>query len=32
VGLIDYHEQHAYAYEIFGFDRKDELEIKREES
>lgn len=27
VGLIDYHEQHAYAYEIFGFDRKDELEI-----
>lgn len=27
VGLIDYHEQHAYAYELFGFDRKDELEI-----
>ena len=27
VGLIDYHEQHAYAYEIFGFNRKDELEI-----
>jgi len=27
VGLIDYHEQHAYAYEIFGFDRKDALEI-----
>jgi len=27
VGLIDYHEQHAYAYEIFGFARKDELEI-----
>ena len=27
VGLIDYHEQHAYAYEIFGFDREDELEI-----
>jgi DNA modification methylase len=27
VGLIDYHEQHAYAYEIFGFDRKDEFEI-----
>ena len=27
VGLIDYHEQHAYAYEIFGFQRKDELEI-----
>jgi len=27
VGLIDYHEQHAYSYEIFGFDRKDGLEI-----
>jgi len=27
VGLIDYHEQHAYAYEIFGFQRRDELEI-----
>ena len=27
VGLIDYHEQHAYAYEIFGFGRNDELEI-----
>lgn len=27
VGLIDYHEQHAYSYEIFGFDRKDEFEI-----
>lgn len=27
VGLIDYHEQHAYSYEIFGFERKDELEI-----
>lgn len=27
VGLIDYHEQHAYAYEIFGFERQDELEI-----
>lgn len=27
VGLIDYHEQHAYAYEIFGFNREDELEI-----
>ena len=27
LGLIDYHEQHAYAYEIFGLDRKDELEI-----
>ncbi len=27
VGLIDYHEQHAYAYDLFGFDRKDNLEI-----
>ena len=27
VGLIDYHEQHAYAYDLFGFPRKDELEI-----
>ena len=27
VGLIDYHEQHAYAYEIFRFERKDEFEI-----
>ena len=27
VGLIDYHEQHAYAYDLFGFDRIDELEI-----
>ena len=27
VGLIDYHEQHAYAYDIFDFTRKDELEI-----
>ncbi|RMG27315.1 MAG: site-specific DNA-methyltransferase, partial [Methanobacteriota archaeon] len=27
VGLIDYHEQHAYAYELFGLERKDELEI-----
>ncbi|MBN2531654.1 MAG: hypothetical protein JXB88_02115 [Spirochaetales bacterium] len=27
VGLIDYHEQHAYSYEMFGFTRKDELEI-----
>jgi len=25
--LIDYHEQHAYAYDLFGFERKDELEI-----
>jgi len=27
VGLIDYHEQHAYAYEIFNLERKDDLEI-----
>lgn len=27
VGLIDYHEQHAYAYDLFGFSRKDNLEI-----
>ena len=27
VGLIDYHEQHAYSYEMFGFDRKDKSEI-----
>ncbi len=27
VGLINYHEQHEYAYELFGFKRQDELEI-----
>lgn len=27
VGQIDYHEQHAYAYDLFGFERKDEFEI-----
>ncbi len=27
VGLIDYHEQHAYAYDLFEFKRNDELEI-----
>lgn len=27
VGLIDYHEQHAYAYDLFGFKRNDYLEI-----
>ena len=27
VGLIDYHEQHAYAYDLFGFERKDDSEI-----
>jgi len=29
VGLIDYHEQHAYAYDLFGFERKDDSEIGR---
>lgn len=27
VGLIDYHDQHAYAYDLFQFERRDELEI-----
>src|SRR3989338_2868005 len=27
VGQIDYHEQHAYAYELFGISRKDDKEI-----
>lgn len=27
VGQIDYHEQHAYAYDLLGFKRNDELEI-----
>lgn len=27
VGLIDYHEQHAYAYDLFKYQRKDDLEI-----
>jgi hypothetical protein len=27
VGQIDYHEQHRYAYELFGIVRRDELEI-----
>ncbi len=27
VGQIDYHEQHAYAYELFKISRKDEKEI-----
>ena len=27
VGIIDYHEQHRYAYELFDFPRLDELEI-----
>ena len=32
VGLIDYHEQHAYAYDLFGFKRRDDLEIGRMEN
>lgn len=28
-GLIDYHEQHAYAYDIFNLPRNDEKEIGR---
>ncbi|HQF62772.1 MAG TPA: DNA methyltransferase [Anaerolineaceae bacterium] len=27
VGQIDYHDQHVYAYELFGFPRQDTLEI-----
>ena len=27
VGQIDYHRQHAYAYDLFGFKEKEELEI-----
>lgn len=27
VGLIDYHEQHAYSYDLFGFERNDASEI-----
>jgi len=27
VGQIDYHDQHVYAYELFGLPRQDELEI-----
>ncbi len=27
VGQIDYHDQHVYAYELFGFPRNDDLEI-----
>ena len=27
VGLINYHEQHAYAYDLFEFQRKDNCEI-----
>jgi len=28
-GLIDYHEQHAYAFELLGLDRRDDAEIGR---
>ena len=28
-GLIDYHEQHAYAYELLGLERRDDEEIGR---
>lgn len=27
LGMIDYHEQHAYAYELFKFPRRDDQEI-----
>lgn len=27
LGQINYHEEHAYAYELFGIERKDEFEI-----
>ena len=27
VGLIDYHEQHIYAYELFGLKQRSEMEI-----
>ena len=27
VGLIDYHEQHAYSYDLFALERRDEQEI-----
>lgn len=27
VGIIDYHEQHAYAYDLFGLPRHDDMEI-----
>lgn len=29
VGQINYHEQHAYSYELFGIERKDDSEIGR---
>jgi len=27
LGQLDYHEQHAYSYELFGIERRDDLEI-----
>ena len=27
MGLIDYHEQHAYSYDLFEFTRRDDYEI-----
>ncbi len=27
VGMINYHQQHEYAYELFGYERRDEMEI-----
>ena len=27
IGLIDYHEQHAYAYDLFNLERQDKYEI-----
>lgn len=27
VGLIDYHDQHSYAYDLFDLERKDQFEI-----
>lgn len=32
VGMIDYHEQHAYAYDTFDYDRRDEHEIGSQSS
>jgi DNA modification methylase len=32
VGQIDYHEQHAYAYELFQIKRRDEFEIGRKKN
>ncbi|MEO0139613.1 MAG: DNA methyltransferase [candidate division WOR-3 bacterium] len=29
IGIIDYHEQHRYAYELFGFERLDDKERGR---